>query len=175
MDMFNRGKSIVEIPESFDSRFKSWRKLLENVDRSKSNGYAFEGVWLKGGTKAEIVAGSYVLGYDEEGSRNRCYPHITLWKENNGNLESVFDWAGTKHLQKDWALNVRDKIADIVETKEDEPEYEALDFTEEDLGLIEQMKIVLSKIDNMRHNGENKKIKAILSHAKKEMDEEINN
>jgi len=63
-------KKIVMIPETLDERKKTWRKLLEGVDKEKANGYAFVGEWLKAGERAELEVGSFILCYDEAGSMN---------------------------------------------------------------------------------------------------------
>ena len=54
-------KKIVRIPGSLDDRKKTWRKLLTQVDKTKANGYAFIGNWLRAGERAELVVGSFVL------------------------------------------------------------------------------------------------------------------
>ena len=39
----NTEKVRISIPLAKDERFKSWRKILTGVDKTKSNGYAFLG------------------------------------------------------------------------------------------------------------------------------------
>ena len=106
-------KSIVFIPESMDSRKKSWRKFLTGVNISKSNGYAFEGNWLRAGEKAELAEGSHVLTYDEPGSMKNWYPVIGLYRVEDGLLKNVFEYEGDI-AEKSWALSVRDKIASLL-------------------------------------------------------------
>src|SRR5690606_35181967 len=60
-------KVIVNIPSARDNRKKNWAKVLESVDTTKPNGYAFLGNWLRRGERAELTVGSYVLTYDEPG------------------------------------------------------------------------------------------------------------
>ena len=56
-------KVIVGIPEPVDRRKKSWRKHLTNVDTTKTNGYAFDGNWLRAGERAELPVGALVMCY----------------------------------------------------------------------------------------------------------------
>ena len=73
-------KKIVMVPETLDERKKSWRKLLEGVDKEKANGYAFVGEWLKAGERAELEVGSFILCYDEAGSMKNWYPVVRMFK-----------------------------------------------------------------------------------------------
>lgn len=106
-------KVIVTVPTSLDDRKKTWRKALARVDRSKSNGYAFQGEWLRAGERAELLVGSYVLGYDEPGSRTNWYPQVTLWRVGPQGLEEVLVWKGN-YRETSWALAVRDQVAAIL-------------------------------------------------------------
>jgi len=130
-------KSIVIIPSSKDSRKKTWRKQLEGVDKSKSNGYAFIGGWLKAGERAELEAGTFVLTYDEPGSMKNWKPLVRLFKVTGEGLEKIFDWEGD-YCERSWALAVRDKIADILaeakhEQGEDEDSLKYTELTDDEL------------------------------------------
>ena len=116
-------KKIVIIPETLDGRKKTWRKLITQVDKTKANGYAFIGEWLKAGERAELEVGSFILCYDEAGSMKNWYPVVRLFKVGLGNdLEEVFHWKGNVH-ERSWALAVRDGIAAILaEAQGQEPE-----------------------------------------------------
>ena len=111
-------KVIVTIPESLDSRKKTWRKQLQSVDKSKSNGYAFVGSWLKAGERAELEVGAFVLAYDEPGSMKNWYPQVRLLKVTDQGLEEVFSWKGDCG-KRSWALAVRDEIANMLASTSD--------------------------------------------------------
>lgn len=122
------------IPKSEDTRKKSWRKELVNVDQTQPNGYAFIGNWLKGGERAELEVGAFVLAYDEPGSMKHWSPHVRLFKvQANGELGKVFEWEGDSQ-EKSWALAVRDEIANLINEKVD------IELTEEEKAIIEKLK-----------------------------------
>lgn len=115
-------KKIVMIPETLDGRKKTWRKLLTGVDKTKTNGYAFIGEWLREGERAELKIGSFILCYDEDGSLKHWYPVVRLFKVVEDGLEEVYRWEGRTH-ERSWALAVRDEIAAILAEAEGwEPE-----------------------------------------------------
>ena len=105
-------KVIVQIPR--EGRWKSWAKLLERVDRSKPNGFAFEGEFLRRGERAEVPVGSLILVYTEEGSRKNWYPVVhVLRAEADGSLTTLLEWVGEVR-ERSWALAVRDKVAELL-------------------------------------------------------------
>jgi len=118
-------KKIVMIPETLDERKKTWRKLLADVDKTKTNGYAFVGEWLRAGERAELEVGSFILCYDEAGSMKNWYPVVRLHKVVENGLEEVYRWEGDVR-ERSWALAVRDEIAAILaEAQGQEPEEES--------------------------------------------------
>jgi hypothetical protein len=115
-------KKIVRIPETLDERKKTWRKLLTQVDKTKANGYAFIGNWLRAGERAELEVGSFVLCYDEPGSAKNWYPLVRLFKVVENGWEEVYRWKGDTR-ERSWALAVRDEIAAILaEAQGQEPQ-----------------------------------------------------
>lgn len=106
-------KTIVEIPAKRDDRKKSWAKVLESVDITKPNGYAFVGNWLRRGEKAELPIGSFVLTYDEPGSMKNWYPVVKLYRVTPDGLEVALEYEG-EIRERSWALAVRDRIAEIL-------------------------------------------------------------
>jgi len=127
-------KKIVMIPGTMDGRHKAWRKLLTQVDREQSSGYAFVGEWLRAGELAELEVGSFILCYDEAGSMKNWYPVVRLLQigvEND--LEEVFRWEGNVR-ERSWALAVRDNIAAILaEAQRQEPESPLAKYSTEEL------------------------------------------
>ena len=107
-------KKIVMIPEALDERKKTWRKILERIDKTKANGYAFVGDWLRAGEREELEIGSFILCYDEPGSMKNWYPVVRMFKVGVENdLDEVYCWEGNTR-ERSWALAVRDDIAAIL-------------------------------------------------------------
>ena len=120
-------KTIVTIPETLDRRKKTWRKHLERIDKTKANGYAFVGDWLRAGEREELEVGSFILCYDEAGSMKNWYPVVRLFKVGVENdLDEMYRWEGDTR-ERSWALAVRDDIAAILaEAQGQEPEGESM-------------------------------------------------
>lgn len=132
-------KKIVIIPEALDDRKKSWRKLLTQVDKTKANGYAFIGEWLCEGERAELEVGSFILCYDETGSRKYTCPVVRLFKVVENGLQEVFYWEG-RYGERSWALAVRDDIAAILaEAQKQEPKERSLQIPDEILAELATM------------------------------------
>ena len=110
-------KKIVMIPGTLDDRNKCWRKLLEKVDTTKANGYAFVGDWLRAGEREELEVGSLILCYDVVGSRKNWRPVVRLFKVLENALDEVFHWEGNIR-ERSWALAVRDEISAILQEQE---------------------------------------------------------
>ncbi len=111
-------KIIITVPEYGDHRFKSWAKLLTGVDRSKTNGYCFEGSFIS--QKAEVPVGSYLLLYGRFGSMKYNDPAVRVLRVNeDGSLEKVYE----KQCETEkWALETRDEIASIIESSKSQEE-----------------------------------------------------
>lgn len=106
-------KVIFEVPAPKNPRWKFWRKALDAVNTSYSNGYAFEGTFLPAGRKSELQAGSLVLAYDEVGSARYHAPEVALLQVSaSGRLEPVRDEQGPVKAEGfSWALDLRDRVA----------------------------------------------------------------
>jgi len=128
-------KKIVMVPEALDERKKTWRKHLKSVDKTRTNGYAFVGDWLRAGEREELEVGSLILCYDEPGSMKNWYPVVRLFKVGVENdLDEVFHWEGNTR-ERSWALAVRDDIAAILaDVQGQEPEESPLaGFSDQEL------------------------------------------
>src|SRR5690554_3359449 len=108
-------KVIVELP-SYDSRHKSWIKTIESVDRTKTNGYAFVGTFLKTGATVELPVGTTILTYYGEGSMKNYHVCADVAKVTSEGLEYI-DISVDRHNSKatGWALDIRDALADYLE------------------------------------------------------------
>ena len=60
----------VEIPLLGDERHKNWAKIVENVDTSKTTGWAYDGPFVATGGIQDVPSGSVLLVYGERGSRS---------------------------------------------------------------------------------------------------------
>ena len=105
-------KRIVVIRPIGDPRFKQWVKKLEGVDTSISNGYAFQGSFIRFDRKVELEVGAILLCFGMEGSRRFQRPCVALKTVTpDGRLETIYE---RYDLDLAWALDVRDDIAAIV-------------------------------------------------------------
>lgn len=107
----------VSIPAPADSRWRSWGKLVEGVDRRRKDGNAFRGPWVRRGRLEELPAGSLVLLYDQVGSRRHHRPTARVMRvEGDGRLAPAHDGQGPLEAQGwDWALLLRDRVAALLE------------------------------------------------------------
>ena len=132
-------KKIVMVPEALDERKKTWRKHLKSVDKTRTNGYAFVGDWLRAGEREELEVGSFILCYDEPGSMKNWYPVVRMFKVVENGLEEVFHWEGNTR-ERSWALAVRDEISAILaEAQGQEPEEGSLLARISDEALIAEL------------------------------------
>lgn len=114
-----------------DDRFKNWVKTVTAVNRTKTNGYAFEGQFLKMDGVAELEIGSHILCYHEEGSRANHDPEVDVFEVMPEGLKNVLH----RVCGSTWALEVRDQIADLVEAK-----TEVATLTTEEQELVNRLK-----------------------------------
>jgi hypothetical protein len=116
-------KVIITMPEVPDERWKAWAKILEDVDKSKSSGYAFIGKFIslsrkRNEVKYELEVGTIIMVYAEVGSRKYHKPTITLYEVlENGELEEIYYCECSGYS---WALEVRDDIYEILKKKKAE-------------------------------------------------------
>lgn len=100
----------VEIPELGDGRLKSWAKVVESVDESKTSGWAFVGPFIATGGIQDVAAGSVVLVYGEKGSRANPRPVAAVFSVNaDSTLTHHIETAG-----KAWARTLRDQVAELL-------------------------------------------------------------
>ena len=58
----------VEVPLVGDARHKNWAKVIDNVDETKSSGWAFDGEFIAAGGIQDVPVGAIVMVYGERGS-----------------------------------------------------------------------------------------------------------
>lgn len=115
----------VDIPLVGDERHKNWAKVVDNVDTSKSSGWAFDGEFIAAGGIQDVAAGSVVLVYGERGSRvspqsmARVYTvnadaTLTLEAEAKGQA-----WARTLRDSIERLLGIERKLIDLTQLPDD--------------------------------------------------------
>ncbi len=62
---------VIRIPDPDEGSCHSWAKTVNWVDTSRTDGYAFEGEWLRRGLLAEVEEGDLVLLYDADDRQGR--------------------------------------------------------------------------------------------------------
>jgi hypothetical protein len=100
-----------------DGRFKTWLKRVDSVDRSKKDGYAFEGPFIQDKTdEFECRPGVYLLA-DTQGSRkNQTTNYRVLVMDEGGTLTTTELVADNDYgRERGWALLIRDPVADLVD------------------------------------------------------------
>jgi hypothetical protein len=101
----------------------SWFKLVTSVDRSKRDGYAFGGEFIKAGVEIDLPVGSIILEKEPTGSVKNNGNDGNVYKvvaepdsENNSRnphleLQFYYDW------RREF-LSLRDKLADLLESNQ---------------------------------------------------------
>lgn len=105
-------KVKVYVPIIGDSRYKQWTKILDRVDTSKANGYAFEGTFVHLRAFIEVPIGTWFLAYGEMGSRRHATPVVALYRAGEHGLVKVAEYNTLPDIG--WALKIRDEVATLV-------------------------------------------------------------
>lgn len=105
----------VDIPLVGDERHKNWAKVVDNVDTSKSSGWAFDGVFVAAGGIQDVPAGSVLLVYGERGSRANPQSAARVYTVNaDATLTLEAEAKGQA-----WARTVRDPIERLLGSERD--------------------------------------------------------
>ena len=96
----------VDVPLVGDERHKNWAKVVDNVDTSKSSGWAFDGAFVATGGVQDLPAGSVLLVYGERGSRARPQAAARVYTVN---ADSTLTFEA-EAKGKAWARTLRDPI-----------------------------------------------------------------
>lgn len=100
----------VEVPLIGDARHKNWAKVVENVDETKSSGWAFDGEFIAAGGIQDVPVGSVVMVYGERGSRANPQIEASVFVANgDGTLSHLRSASG-----RAWARTLRDTVADLL-------------------------------------------------------------
>lgn len=105
----------VDIPLAGDERHKNWAKVVDNVDTSKSSGWAFDGSFVAAGGIQDVPAGSVLLVYGEKGSRANPQSSARVYTVNaDATLTLEAEAKGAA-----WARTVRDPIERLLGMERD--------------------------------------------------------
>lgn len=100
----------VDIPLVGDERLKSWAKVVDSVDETKTSGWAYVGEFIATGGIQDVAVGSVVLVYGEKGSRANPRPQATVYTVNaDATLTHHADASG-----RAWARTLRDKVVELL-------------------------------------------------------------
>ena len=100
----------VEVPLVGDARHKNWAKIIENVDETKSNGWAFDGEFIAAGGIQDVPVGSIVMVYGERGSRANPQIEAKVFVANgDGTLSHEKSASG-----RAWARTLRDRVSELL-------------------------------------------------------------
>ncbi len=105
----------VEVPLVGDERHKNWAKIVENVDTSRSSGWAFDGGFVAAGGIQDVPAGAVLLVYGERGSRANPQSAARVYTVNaDATLTLEAEAKGQA-----WARTLRDPIERLLGTERD--------------------------------------------------------
>ncbi|MFP3914109.1 MAG: hypothetical protein ACLFWM_04480 [Actinomycetota bacterium] len=127
----------VDIPEVGDTRLKSWAKVVQSVDETKSSGWAFEGEFIATGGIQDVAVGAVLLVYGERGSRANPRPAASVYTVNP-------DATLTPHAEASggaWARTLRDTVAQLLSEDLVPPWHEVVDLSAvPDEALLEEVR-----------------------------------
>lgn len=105
----------VDVPLVGDERHKNWAKVVDNVDTSKTSGWAFDGAFIAAGGIQDVPAGSVLLVYGERGSRSKPQSAARVYTVNaDATLTLEAEAKGQA-----WARTVRDPIERLLGAERD--------------------------------------------------------
>jgi len=91
-----------------------WVKKVKRVDKSKTNGYAFEGTFINPiDGLSECRDGIYIV-CSIEGSRKHQKKCVAVFRIKDDKVTKVIDWVEGG----DWALKIRDRVAELLGQEE---------------------------------------------------------
>lgn len=115
----------VDVPLVGDERLKSWAKVVDSVDETKSSGWAYVGEFVATGGIQDLPAGSVLLVYGERGSRANPRPQAAVYTVNaDATLSHHADASG-----RAWARTLRDTVAELLSEELITPWQEMVDLS----------------------------------------------
>lgn len=115
----------VDIPLVGDERLKSWAKVVESVDETKTSGWAYVGEFIATGGIQDVAVGSVVLVYGEKGSRANPRPQAAVYTVNaDATLTHHADASG-----RAWARTLRDTVVGLLSEELIPPWHDLVDVS----------------------------------------------
>lgn len=103
----------IEVPLVGDARHKNWAKVIENVDETKSSGWAFDGEFIAAGGVQDVPVGAVVMVYGERGSRANPQIEARVFVA-NGDGTLTHEQTATGRA---WARTLRDRVSELLHHK----------------------------------------------------------
>ncbi len=100
----------INVPLVGDERRKHWAKVVSNLDKNKTDGWAYEGDFIADGGIQDVEAPAVLLVYGERDSRINPNPEARVYVINTDATLSLRKTA----TGKVWARTLRDTVADLV-------------------------------------------------------------
>ena len=94
-----------------DLRLKNWAKIVDFVDVSKSDGWAYEGEFVAVGGIQDLDAPCVLLVYGEKGSRGNPQQEARAYTVNTDGTLSLHETA----VGRAWARTLRDTVAELLD------------------------------------------------------------
>jgi len=114
----------VEVPQLGDGRRRHWAKLVNEVDTTKSTGWAYIGDFVSDGGVQDLPAGGLLLVYGEKGSAQNPQPEAALYLVG---VDSTLTMEG-RASGRAWARTLRDRAAELLRQQVDrEPDLSAIE------------------------------------------------
>jgi hypothetical protein len=130
----------VEVPLVGDARHKNWAKIIENVDESKSSGWAFDGEFIAAGGIQDVPVGAVVMVYGEKGSRANPQIEARVFTA-NGDGTLTHEQTATGRA---WARTLRDRVSELLEDATSAPvggvDWEPAIMRYSDAAILEEMR-----------------------------------
>jgi hypothetical protein len=104
-----------------DHRFRPWARLVTGVDKTKTDGYAFIGGFVKEGTvEVELKPKVFIVMTSEGSAKYQTKYYTVVVMDAQGNLTKT-DIATDESKGQGWALRLRDDVASLVDSLSDVP------------------------------------------------------
>lgn len=112
-DLFKVAQEMTD--EKRDTRFKSWAKLITDVDPNGRNGYAFDGDFVNDGTvELDLSKPALALVSFRHGSMKYNYGEYAVVKVNTDGTLTATDIMASDADGKGWALRIRDDLVALL-------------------------------------------------------------
>ena len=149
LDLQAKAFEVSEL--DIDSRWKKWVKWVDSVNPNGSDGYAFEGKFVRdGAVEIKFDKTKVLLVASTTGSRKYHTTHyqvLTVTPE--GELSKV-EGLATDNATGGWALRLRDQVIDLLASLEDSQVNPLEGFSDAQLmAEIERRNLLSAEVHNV--------------------------